>query len=72
MKDGSDEEAIKKTTEALSSELQKIGEAIYKKVQQNTKKEEDPDPESSIRDAEFKEKDGGRDGESTSSDTSKK
>ncbi|MCH7756560.1 molecular chaperone DnaK [Patescibacteria group bacterium] len=72
VKDGSDEEAIKKTTEALSSELQKIGEAIYKKVQQNTKKEEDPDPESSIRDAEFKEKDGGRDGESTSSDTSKK
>ena len=72
VKDGSDGEAIKKATGALSSELQKIGETIYKKAQSDTKKEGGSDPKNNIRDAEFEEKETPGDGEGTPPDPDKK
>ena len=74
VKDGEDREAIKEATEALSSQLQKIGEAVYEKAQPQpgAKGTEDSNSDNSIRDAEFKEKDGEGDGGNSDSNTDNK
>ncbi len=70
-KEGTDLESIKKTSEALSTEMQKIGEAMMKasqaeqanktstegeKTEDQDKKEEDKGPEDNVRDADFEQK----------------
>ena len=56
VKDGTDAEAIKKTTEELSAEMSKIGEAMAKAGQTppDATPPEEQNPE--VKDAEFKEK----------------
>lgn len=61
VKDGNDSTAIKKATEELSLEMQKIGEAMMK-AQSNTAsapKDDKKGEEGNVRDADFKEGDGG-------------
>ncbi len=57
MKDGSDVEAIKKASEELSTEMQKIGEAVSKAAPAADAEHEIPkeDQETAAKDAEFKE-----------------
>jgi len=62
-KEGTDIEAIKKASEALSTEMQKIGEAMMKN-QPQTPPTGEPKPDEgkkddNVRDAEYKETDGG-------------
>ena len=54
VKEGTDAAAIKSATDALSAELQKIGDIVNKAQAEQPKKEEGGDP--NVRDAEFKEK----------------
>jgi molecular chaperone DnaK len=54
VKDGTDAAAIKSATEALSAELQKIGDIVNKAQAAEQPKKEEADP--NVRDAEFKEK----------------
>lgn len=63
VKDGTDGEAIKKATEELSNEMSKIGEAISKAggAQPGATPPEEQNPE--VKDAEFKEKKEGEEGE---------
>ncbi len=60
VKDGSDVEQIKKDTDGLSTEMQKIGEAMSK-AQSTEKKKDEENPkeekENKVRDAEYKEED---------------
>lgn len=62
-KEGTDIEAIKKASEALSTEMQKIGEAMMKNQPQTPPageaKPEEGKKEDNVRDAEYKETDGG-------------
>ena len=59
VKDGTDMEVIKKTSEELSSEMSKIGEAISKASTEAPKEGEAPKEENNVKDADFKEtKDG--------------
>lgn len=53
-KNGSDIEAIKKGTDALSAELQKIGQQMNQQAQQNTSTTEG-EKKDNVRDAEYKE-----------------
>ena len=62
VKDGEDIEAIKTATAALSTELQKIGEILYKANQQQNPQGGQPGPggqggDGNVRDADFKEGD---------------
>ena len=58
-KEGNDVEAIKKVTEELSAEMQKIGEAMAK-AGQNTNTNQTPEEQGpEVRDAEFKEGENG-------------
>lgn len=62
IKDGNDSSAIKKATEELSLEMQKIGEAMAKQTnnqQQTTDNKEKKGGDENVRDADFKEGDGG-------------
>jgi len=58
VKEGDDAEALKKAQEALSGEMQKIGEAMAKAQPEASKegKEGDTGPEDNVRDADFEEK----------------
>jgi molecular chaperone DnaK len=60
VKDGSDTDAIKKATEALSASMQKIGEAMMKNQQAEAGKQEGKKEEGgkdgNVRDADFEEK----------------
>ena len=65
-KNGSDIAAIKSTSEALSSELSKIGEILSKAQAEQAKQQSEPNPDKNqdgkgndgnVRDAEFKEGD---------------
>jgi len=58
VKDGTDGDAIKKTTEELSLEMSKIGEAMAKSSPASEGQEGNPTPEeqpAEVKDAEFKE-----------------
>ncbi|MDE2116788.1 MAG: Hsp70 family protein, partial [Patescibacteria group bacterium] len=59
VKDGSDVDATKKATEALSLSMQKIGEAMMKNQQQsapNAEPKKDGGDEGNVRDAQYEEK----------------
>lgn len=56
VKDGSDLDAIKSATESLSTELQKIGEAMMKQESDSKTEEAKPETDGPVRDAEFQEK----------------
>ena len=61
VKDGNDSAAIKKATEELSLEMQKIGEAMAKQTnnkQQTTDNKDKKGGDGNVRDADFKEGDG--------------
>ena len=61
VKDGNDADMIKKATEELSREMQKIGEAMAKQTnnsQQTTDNKEKKEGDGNVRDADFKEGDG--------------
>jgi molecular chaperone DnaK len=58
-KDGTDVDAIKKATEALSSSMQKIGEAMMKNQQANAQSgadKKDDGKDGNVKDAEYTEK----------------
>jgi molecular chaperone DnaK len=59
-KEGTDITAIKNATEALSSEMQKIGEAMAKAQKENPQGQSEPkkEGEENVKDADFKEKGG--------------
>jgi len=59
-KEGTDITAIKTATEALSTEMQKIGEAIAKNAKENPQGQSEPkkEGEENVKDADFKEKGG--------------